>query len=784
MFNMGQAVGYLMLDTSGFTSGLGTARSAMKQFTNEENTAETRMKGLGTAASATGTAMTKGLTLPIVGIATAAVKTTADFDAQMSKVSAIAGATGDDFDALRYKAREMGAKTKFSATEAGEAFEYMAMAGWKTEDMLDGIEGIMNLAAAAGEDLGTTSDIVTDALTAFGMSAEESAHFADILAAASSNANTNVAMMGETFKYAAPVAGQMGYTAEDTAVAIGLMANSGIKASQAGTSLRGILTRMAKPTDEVSMAMDALGLSLDDGQGHMYSLMEIMEQLRDGFKNDLMMSTEDLTAALADLDEQLANNEISESDYEDAVEALTQRAFGAEGAVKARYAAMLAGKNALSGLLAIVSASEEDVDKLSNAIDHCSDVFVKTTDGAIMPMSEALEQGLEWVEEYTGDAERMAAVMQDNLSGQLTILLSQLQELAISIGDLLMPYLRQFVGWLQKMVDKLNNMDEETKARIVRIGLIVAAIGPVLLILGKVFTAIGTIISVIKTLRTVFLALNAVMLANPIVLIIAAIAALVAAFIYLWNHCEEFRQFWIDLWEKIKEAASTAAQWVSDTIDKIKEWFANLGENLRELWEDIKTTVSEAIAAVIVAIIEFGINLYDKAKEAFEKFKQGAKEKWTEIKTWLKEKLADLIQTIKNKYANLKTAGSNLINNFWNGMKDKWASVRSWVSEKVNWLRDKWNSAKKWVSGLFSSGSYATGTDYILSDRVVQVHEGEAILSKQENKERMNGMGIGNSVIPIVLNVTEQIDGMILAKNQYKYNLIVNKQHGVSLVNA
>lgn len=784
MFNMGQAVGYLMLDTSGFTSGLGTARSAMKQFTSEEGTAETRMKGLGTAASATGTAMTKGLTLPILGVATAAVKTTADFDAQMSKVSAIAGATGDDFDALRDKAREMGAKTKFSATEAGEAFEYMAMAGWKTEDMLDGIEGIMNLAAAAGEDLGTTSDIVTDALTAFGMSAEESAHFADILAAASSNSNTNVAMMGETFKYAAPVCGAMGYSAEDAAVAIGLMANSGIKASQAGTSLCGILTRMVKPTKESAAAMDALGLSVDDGEGNMYSMMEIMEQLRDSFQNDLVISADDLTAALAELNDQLEAGEISEDDYADAMEELTHRAFGAEGAVKAQYAAMLAGRNALSGLLAIVNASDEDFEKLTNAVDHCSDTFVKTIDGAIMPMSEALEKGLEWVEEYQGDAERMAAVMQDNLSGQLTILLSQLQELAISIGDLLMPYLRQFVDWLQRLVDKLNNMDEETKARIVRIGLIVAAIGPVLLILGKVFTAIGTIISVIKTLRTVFLALNAVMLANPIVLIIAAIAALVAAFIYLWNHCEEFRQFWIDLWEKIKEAASTAAQWVSDTIDKIKEWFANLGENLRELWEDIKTTVSEAIAAVIEAIIEFGINLYDKAKEAFEKFKQGAKEKWTEIKTWIKEKLADLIQTIKNKYESIKNAGRNLISNFWNGMKDKWASVRNWVSEKINWLRDKWNSAKKWVSGLVSSGSYATGTDYILSDRVVQVHEGEAILSKQENKERMNGMEIENSVVPIILNVTEQIDGMTLAKNQYKYNLIVNKQHGVSFVNA
>ena len=185
-----------------------------------------------------GKTMTTHVTAPIVGIGAAAIKTTADFDAQMSKVSAISGATGKDFDDLRAKAREMGAKTKFSASEAGEAFEYMAMAGWKTGDMLDGIEGIMNLAAASGEDLGTTSDIVTDALTAFGLSAKDSGHFADILAAASTNANTNVSMLGESFKYAAPVAGALGINAEDTSVALGLMANAGIKASQAGTSLR------------------------------------------------------------------------------------------------------------------------------------------------------------------------------------------------------------------------------------------------------------------------------------------------------------------------------------------------------------------------------------------------------------------------------------------------------------------------------------------------------------------------------------------------------------------
>ena len=180
----------------------------------------------------------------VTGLGTAAVKTAADFDSAMSRVAAVSGATGSDFDSLRDKAREMGAKTKFSATEAADAMNYMAMAGWKTEDMLSGIEGVMYLAAASGEDLATTSDIVTDALTAFGLTAADSGHFADVLAVASSNANTNVSMMGETFKYCAPVAGALGFSVEDTAEAIGLMGNAGIKASQAGTSMRSIMTNL------------------------------------------------------------------------------------------------------------------------------------------------------------------------------------------------------------------------------------------------------------------------------------------------------------------------------------------------------------------------------------------------------------------------------------------------------------------------------------------------------------------------------------------------------------
>ncbi len=199
------------------------------------------------------------LTAGITALGTMAVKTTADFDATMSKVSAVSGATGEDLDALRAKAREMGSQTKFSASEAGEALNFMAMAGWKTEDMLGGIDGIMNLAAASGEDLATTSDIVTDALTALGMNADESAHFADILAAASSNANTNVSLMGESFKYVAPVAGAMGANAEDLSIALGLMANSGIKGSQAGNSLKNALVNLTKPTKQQAAAMQQLG---------------------------------------------------------------------------------------------------------------------------------------------------------------------------------------------------------------------------------------------------------------------------------------------------------------------------------------------------------------------------------------------------------------------------------------------------------------------------------------------------------------------------------------------
>ena len=239
-----------------------------------------KMKTFGDNLSSVGTSLTRNVTTPIVGVSAAAVKTAADFDSAMSEVSAISGATGSDFDALREKARELGSKTKFSATEAAQGMTYMSMAGWKTADMLEGIEGVMNLAAASGEDLAVTSDIVTDALTAFGLSAKDSGHFSDILAAASSNANTNVSMMGETFKYCAPIAGSLGYSAEDVAVAIGLLGNAGIKSSQAGTTLRKMMTELTGELEISGKAFGDVTIQTTTADGSMKDFSQILSEMR------------------------------------------------------------------------------------------------------------------------------------------------------------------------------------------------------------------------------------------------------------------------------------------------------------------------------------------------------------------------------------------------------------------------------------------------------------------------------------------------------------------------
>lgn len=328
------------------------------------------------ALASVGSAAMGALTGSVSGFASSVIDLGKNFSASMSEVGAISGATGSDLAALEAKAREMGATTKFSATDAADGLKYMAMAGWNTEQMIAGLPPILNLAAASGEDLGTTSDIVTDALTAFGLKAQDAERFTDVLAKTSSNANTNVSMMGETFKYVAPVAGAMGYSVEDTSVAIGLMANSGIKASSAGTALRSMLTNLAKPTDQVQTAMDQLGISLTNSDGSMKSFATLTDDLRGAFSG------------------------------------LTEEQ-------KSQYAATLAGKQGMSGLLAVVNASDDDINKLRDSIENC--------DGA---------------------AAEMAATMNDNLAGDMANLNSAWEEVKLKFFDAAEPLMRGFVQFI------------------------------------------------------------------------------------------------------------------------------------------------------------------------------------------------------------------------------------------------------------------------------------------------------------------------------------------------
>ena len=372
------------------------------------------------------------------------------FEAQMSTVQAISGASGGEMEALGAKAREMGASTAFTAQEAGQAMEYMAMAGWKTQEMLNGLEGVMSLAAASGENLGAVSDIVTDALTAFGLAASDTARFADVLAAASANSNTNVSMMGATFQYAAPVAGALGYSIEDTALAIGLMANAGIKGEKAGTALRGTLTNLSKPSDEVAKHMQELGVSLTDSAGQMLPLSELVDDLREKFA-------------------------------------------GLTEAEKAQYAAGIAGKEAMSGLLAIVNAGEADYQKLSAAIEHC-----------------------------TGAAGRMAEVKLDNFEGQMTLLRSAADGLKLAVGEQLTPALGNLAeagtdafGWAAEFVKENEWIVAAVVGLTAALGALVAGVG-MLAVAPGVIHAVHTALTLLST--------------TPIVAVTAAVVGLAAAF--------------------------------------------------------------------------------------------------------------------------------------------------------------------------------------------------------------------------------------------------------------
>lgn len=653
------------------------------------------------------------VTAAITGLGTAAVVTVADFDESMSKVSAISGATGNEFDQLREKAREMGAKTKFSASEAADAFQYMAMAGWKTGDMLDGIEGIMNLAAASGEDLAATSDIVTDALTAFGLTAADSGHFADVLAAASSNANTNVSMMGETFKYAAPVAGALGFSVEDVAEAIGLMANSGIKASQAGTSLRTMLTSLAGNVKLSSDSMGIMEVSTTNADGSMRELGDILTDLRFCFSK--------MTEAEA--------------------------ASNAENIV---------GKNAMSGFLAVMQAAPADIEKLSTAIEKCD-----------------------------GTSESMADTMQDNLNGQITILKSQLQELAISFGDMLMPVIREVVTHIQGIVDWLNGLSETQKKLIMVIALVLAAVGPVLIIIGKIATGIGALMSLASSLGPLLGVIKGAFaaLTGPVGIAIAVIAALTAAFTFLWNNCEGFRNFWISLWENIKQTAAAVVEslllfftvsipgaWnaVIDFFRDIPTWWNNLWETVKETvsqaWETIKTVIIGILSPTIKNIMTLWNAAKDGIMTAMEGIKLILTGAWELIKNIVMAPVLFICDLVTGNFDQLKLDMDMIWTNILLAIQTIWEGIKLYFSGVFEALKGIFLTA--WTSILTTVNTFCTNISNSIKKAWNSVIEWLRLLPEKLKKIAVDmftkmKVGVETTVIKVVDAITEGLNKAI-----------------------
>ena len=691
MASIGDIVAHLKLDISNFSNNLDTA-------VNEIESTQNKMQGItkvGDAFKSVGATLTAAVTAPIVGLGVASIKTGMEFDSSMSKVQALSGASAQDMAKLEKVARDMGKSTVFSATEAADALGYMALAGWDVNESTDALPGVLNLAAASGMGLAEASDMCTDYMSAFGMEANRAGEFADMLAYAQANSNTTTAQLGEAFKNCAVNCNGFGMDAQQTTAALGLLANQGLKGAEAGTALNAVIRDMTSKMKDGHIQIGKTNVAVTDAQGNFRNFSDIVA--------DVQKATEGMTEA-----ERL---------------------------------------NALQGVFTADSIK-------------AMGILTSGTKGELEGFTDELYNS-------SGAAQEMADTMNDNLAGDLKELGSAFGELKLQISDALSGAIRPIIQGLTDLINKFLDLPAPVKNFILALAGIVAAIGPLLFGIGSAITIFKKLkdnFLLIKTAGTVlkgflsgaltsaftavsgfitgtvipaFTSLWAFMLANPITFVIAAIAALVAAFIYCWNNVDGFKEFFVNAWENIKQAASNAAEWIGQAIDNIVQWFQTLPERISQ-W--LQTTIQN--------VQQWCSDMWNKAVEAGSKFVEGVinfitslpERIWfllcfviSYIVLWTAQMIQNAIQAGQQFVQNVVQFIQELPGKIWNFLTDAWNKTKTWATNMWNTAKDAgtkflqavvqfftqlpgkvwsflvncWNRAKTWASNMASAARQA-----------------------------------------------------------------------------
>lgn len=766
--DVGSAVGHLDLDINGFLKGLKTAQDEAEDTTKRiSSEIGGHLQTAGKNLETVGSTLTKAVTVPIVGLGGLIVKTSSSFESAMSRVQAVSGASGGELQKLNKKAQELGATTAWSASEVADGMTEMAKAGWGASDIIDGMSGVLNAASASGEDLAQVSTIVADAITGFGLKAKDASRVADLLTESANAGTIDITDLGESFKYISPIAKTMGFSIEDVTTAISAMSMSGIKGSQAGTSLRTMLTRMVKPTDDVKNAMDELGIKLTNQDGSFKSLNTIMSEMRGKFSG--------MT------DEQ-----------------------------KTYYATVLAGQEGMSGLLSILGLTQEEYDKISESMKNCS-----------------------------GVAEDTAKTMLDNFGGQLTILKSSLEGVAIQFGEVLLPYFKNFVAWVQKVVLKLQSMTKEQKEQIVKWAAFAAAIGPTLLVFGKLTSTIGKLMSafgavpkVISTVQKDFKLLQLGIthiqegfalskagfsglgkeasvlgsfiggLSAPMIASAAAVGVLVAAFTTLWKTNEDFRNKMTSTFKEITSAFSAFFSGISERFNALGINLESIVNVIKSVWLgfcNLLAPIFESAFAQVSTVISTVLNVILGIVDVFIGVFTG---NWSQAWNGIKEIFSSVWEGIKSSFSNVGSLLGGVANSIlswfgtslsgiWNGITSFFTNlgtsiVNSVSTFAVNVVNKGKEMAINFVSAVtefFTNLPYKVG--YFLGYTVTNVAMWTV---NMVNKAREMGTNFINAVVTFFKNLpTNVMNFLTNAYNnvrQWDINMVNSaKQVGMNFVN-